>query len=73
MIKQLLRANRRRVPMKYALVAAALAVVSVVALETAGTALTASYSGLGGKLTPATEGASEVAPAAAPASRHTFQ
>lgn len=63
MIKQLLQANRRRVPIKYALIAAALAVVSVVALESAGTALTGSYSGLGGKLTPGTAGAPEVAPA----------
>ena len=66
MIKQLLNANRRRVPLKYAVIAAALAVVSVVALEAAGTALTSSYSGLGGKLTPATGGAAEVAPAQAP-------
>jgi Flp pilus assembly pilin Flp len=73
MIKHLLKANRRRVPIKYALIAAALAVVSVVALESAGTALTGSYSGLGGKLTPATAGASEVAPVAAPDLPHTFK
>jgi hypothetical protein len=62
MIKRLLSANRRRVPVKYAMIAAGLAVASVVALETAGTALTTSYSGLGGKLTPATAGAAEIAP-----------
>ena len=73
MIKHLLQANRRRVPVKYALIAAAVAVASVVALESAGTALTGSYSGLGGKLTPATAGAPEVAPATAPDVRHSFQ
>jgi Flp pilus assembly pilin Flp len=62
MIKHLLTANRRRVPVKYAMIAAGLAVASVVALETAGTSLTTSYTGLGGKLTPATVGASELAP-----------
>jgi Flp pilus assembly pilin Flp len=73
MIKHLLQANRRRVPIKYALIAAALAAVSVVALESAGTALTSSYSGLGGKLTPATAGASDVAPAASPDVRRTLK
>lgn len=63
MIKHLLSANRRRVPMKYAMIAAGLAVASVVALEAAGTALTTSYSGLGGKLAPATAGAADIAPA----------
>ena len=48
MIRRVLKANRRRVPVKYAVIAAA--VVSVWALETAGTALTSSYKGLGGKL-----------------------
>jgi hypothetical protein len=73
MIKHLLQANRRRVPIKYALIAAGLAVVSVVALESAGTALTSSYSGLGGKLAPATSGAPELAPVAAPDIRRTLQ
>lgn len=63
MIKHLLSANRRRVPVKYAMIAAGLAVASVVALEAAGTALTTSYSGLGGKLTPSSGGAAEVVPA----------
>jgi hypothetical protein len=63
MIKHLLTANRRRVPVKYALIAAGLAVVSVVALEAAGTALNTSYTGLGGKLSPTSSGAAEVAPA----------
>ena len=63
MIKHLLKANRRRVPVKYALIAGALAVASVVALETAGTALTSSYTGLNGKLTPATDGGAAVVPA----------
>lgn len=63
MIKHLLSANRRRVPVKYAMIAAGLAVASVVALEAAGTAMITSYSGLGGKLTPSTEGAGEIAPA----------
>ncbi|MFO0989264.1 MAG: hypothetical protein U1F37_18190 [Alphaproteobacteria bacterium] len=62
MIKHLLSANRRRVPVKYAMLAAGLAVVSIVAIEAAGTALTSSYSGIGGKLTPASSGAAEVAP-----------
>jgi len=66
MIKQLLNANRRRVPVKYAMIAAALAVASVLALEAAGTALTTSYTGLGGKLTPGSGGAAEIAPASAP-------
>jgi Flp pilus assembly pilin Flp len=66
MIKHLLTVNRRRVPVKYAMIAAGLAVASVVALEAAGTALTTSYSGLGGKLSPATTGAAEVTPARAP-------
>jgi Flp pilus assembly pilin Flp len=66
MIKHLLKANRRRMPVKYALIAGALAVASVVALEAAGTALTSSYTGLNGKLAPATAGAAEVAPVAAP-------
>lgn len=65
MIKHLLSANRRRVPVMYAMIAAGLAVASVVALEAAGTALTTSYSGLGGKLTPASGGAAEIAPARA--------
>lgn len=63
MIKHLLSTNRRRVPVKYAMIAAGLAVASVVALEAAGTALTTANSGLGGKLTPATAGAAEIAPA----------
>lgn len=63
MIKQLLSANRRRVPVKYAMIAAGLAVASIVALEAAGTALTTSYSGLGGKLTPASGGAADIVPA----------
>ncbi len=62
MIKHLLSANRRRVPVKYAMLAAGLAVASVVGLEAAGTALTSSYSGIGGKLAPAAHGAAEVAP-----------
>lgn len=62
MIKHLLSANRRRVPVKYAMIAAGLAVASVVALETAGTALTTSYSGLGGKLAPESGGAADAAP-----------
>ena len=62
MIKQLLNANRRRVPVKYALIAGGLAVLSVVGLEAAGSALTSSYSGLGGKLTPGSVGSAEVAP-----------
>lgn len=62
MIKHLLSANRRRVPVKYAMIAAGLAVASVVGLEAAGTALTTSYTGLGGKLTPASAGATEIAP-----------
>ncbi len=66
MIKHLMTANRRRVPVKYAVIAAGVAVVSVLAIETAGTALTHSYSGLGGKLTPATDGAAAVIPARAP-------
>jgi len=68
MIKQLLNANRRRVPVKYAVIAAALAVASVLALEAAGTALTNSYTGLGGKLTPGSDGAADIAPAKVPAS-----
>ena len=67
MIKQLLNANRRRVPVKYAMLAAALAVASVLALEAAGTALTTSYTGLGGKLAPGSSGAAEIVPAKAPA------
>ena len=63
MIKFLLTANRRRVPVKYAMIAAGLAVASIVALEAAGTAMTTSYSGLGGKLTPASGGAADIAPA----------
>jgi hypothetical protein len=63
MIRNLLSANRRRVPVKYAIIAAGLAVTSVVALEAAGTALNTSYSGLGGKLAPATTGAADIAPA----------
>ncbi len=66
MIKHLMTANRRRVPVKYAVIAAGVAVISVLAIETAGTALTNSYSGLGGKLTPATDGAAAVIPARAP-------
>ncbi len=62
MIKQLLSANRRRVAVKYAMIAAGLAVASIVALEAAGTALTTSYSGLGGKLAPAAGDAADVAP-----------
>lgn len=62
MIKHLLSVNRRRVPVKYAMIAAGLAVASVVGLEAAGTALTTSYTGLGGKLTPASAGAAEIAP-----------
>lgn len=62
MIKHLLSANRRRVPVKYAMLAAGLAVVSIVAIEAAGTALTSSYSGIGGKLAPASSGAAEIAP-----------
>jgi len=65
MIKGLLNANRRRVPMKYALLAGALAVVSIVGLEAAGSALTSSYSGLGGKLSPGSAGSAEIAPARA--------
>jgi hypothetical protein len=72
MIKQLLAARRRRVPVKYAIVAAGLAVVSIVAIEAAGRALTSSYSGLGGKLTPA-GGAAEVAPARSPDQRRALQ
>ena len=63
MIKFLLSANRRHVPVKYAMIAAGLAVASIVALEAAGTAMTTSYSGLGGKLTPASGGAADIAPA----------
>ncbi len=63
MIKHLLSVNRRRVPVKYALIAAGLAVASIVALEAAGTALTTAYSGLGGKLAPSSGGATEIAPA----------
>ncbi len=66
MIKHLMTANRRRVPVKYAVIAAGVAVISVLAIETAGTALTNSYSGLGGKLTPTTDGAAAVIPARAP-------
>ncbi len=62
MIKHLLSANRRRVPVKYAMLAAGLAVVSIVSIEAAGTALTSSYSGIGGKLAPASIGAAEIAP-----------
>ncbi len=72
MIKRLLDANRRRVPLKYAVIAAALAVVSVVALEATGTALTSSYSGLGGKLAPSKRGAAEVTPALTPDHRRTI-
>lgn len=71
MIKQLLSGNRRRVPVKYAMIAAGLAVASIVALEAAGTALTTSYSGLGGKLTPSSGGAVEIAPARSPDHRTT--
>ena len=63
MIKQLRTTNRRPVPVKYAVVAGAIAVVSVVALELSGIALTSSYSGLGGKLVPDSGGAAEVVPA----------
>lgn len=63
MIKHLLSANRRRMPVKYAVLAAGLAVASVLALEAAGTALTSSYSGIGGKLAPATGGAADIVPA----------
>lgn len=65
MIKHLLSVSRRRVPMKYALIAMGLAVLSVVALEAVGTALSTSYSGLGGKLTPASGPAAEITPAGA--------
>ncbi len=68
MIKHLATANRRRVPVKYAVMAAGVAVVGVLAIETAGSALTTSYSGLGGRLTPATDGAAAVIPARAPSS-----
>jgi len=50
MLPLLPQANRRRVPVKYALIAAAVAVIGVAAIEMAGTGLTSSYSGLGGKL-----------------------
>lgn len=73
MIKHLLTANRRRVPVKYAVLAAAFAVASVVALEMSGAALTTSYSGLGGKLTPAAGGAADIAPARAPDYSRTVQ
>jgi hypothetical protein len=73
MIKHLLTANRRRVPVKYAMIAAALAVVSVLALEAAGTALTTSYSGLGGKLSPGIGGTVEVAPARSATPRPALQ
>jgi len=73
MIKHLLTANRRRVPVKYAMIAAGLAVVSILALEAAGTALTTSYSGLGGKLSPGGTGSAEIAPARSAAPRPAFQ
>ena len=63
MLKQLLKANRRRVPVKYAVIAAVVAALSVAALETAGKSLTNSYSGLGGKLGG---GPAATSPAAAP-------
>ena len=64
MMRRLWTANRRRVPLKYAIVAALVAVVGVLAIETAGTALTSSYKGLGGKLGG---GPSAVMPARTPA------
>lgn len=73
MIKHLLTANRRRVPVKYAVLAAAFAVASIVALEMSGAALSTSYSGLGGKLTPGSGGAADVAPARAPENSRAFQ
>lgn len=73
MLKHLLSANRRRVPVKYAMIAAGLAVASILALEAAGTALTTSYSGLGGKLTPSSGGSAEIAPARAAEPRGTVQ
>jgi Flp pilus assembly pilin Flp len=63
MLEQLIKANRRRVPVKYAVIAAVVAALSVAALETAGKMLTSSYSGLGGKLGG---GPSATAPASAP-------
>jgi hypothetical protein len=73
MIKHLLTANRRRVPVKYAIIASGLAVVSVLALEAAGTAMSTSYSGIGGKLTPAAAGAADIAPARAATPRAAVQ
>lgn len=52
--------NGRRAPLKYALIAALAAILSVMGLEAAGTALSGSYTGLGGKL----RAPASVAPAA---------
>ena len=59
--------NRRTGMAAVAVAGVLIVLASVVALEQAGTALTGSYSGLGGKLGPAKEGApSQTAPAATP-------
>jgi Flp pilus assembly pilin Flp len=50
MLKRLQKANRRRVPVRYAVAAAIIAALSVAAVEMGGKALNDSYTGLGGKL-----------------------
>jgi len=64
MISKSLGRGRSRHPVKYAVIAGLIAVLSVVMLEATGTVLSGNYSGLDGKLgTPATQ----IAPASAPA------
>lgn len=64
MISNSLGRGRSRQPVKYAVIAGLIAVLSVVMLEATGTVLSSNYTGLEGKLgKPATQ----IAPASAPA------
>lgn len=64
MISKSLGRGRSRQPVKYAVIAGLIAVLSVVMLEATGTVMSSNYSGLDGKLgKPATQ----TAPASAPA------
>jgi hypothetical protein len=60
------RRRRRTDIRKCALVAAALSVACVAALEFAGSTLTAAHSGLGGRLAPQTEATAPAGAAPAP-------
>ena len=64
MISNIQGRGRRRQPIKYAVAAGVIAVLSVVMLEATGSMLSSNYSGLDGKLGQRGE---QVAPAAAPA------